>query len=478
MLFPSVAFALFFLIVYTGHRLLLPYRTAWIYFMLGASYFFYGYWDWRFVGLLVISSIVNQGIAGWMHAVPEGARRRRLLMVLALVFNLGTLGYFKYYGFLTLQVYAVCARMGWSVSLPLLDIILPVGISFFTFQAMSYVIDVYRRELEPTRTWAHFAVYLAFFPQLVAGPIVRAKTFLPQLDTFRNVQAIDVGRAASLILCGLFKKIVIANTLSQQLVDPVFAHPTAYGALDNLFAVYGYAIQIYCDFSAYSDIAIGIALLMGFHFPLNFNAPYFAVSIQDFWRRWHISLSTWLRDYLYIPLGGSRGTSARTYRNLLLTFLLGGLWHGAAWTFVVWGALHGIYLALERAVMTYRGKIPTPAVEQPLWAPGRILRMVWIFHLVCLSWIFFRSETFADAADMLRQIFTGDLQWTQMSALLLGVMVVGGFTQFMDGDRMERAWNRFSGWHPVVQGVSAAVLLVAILALGPEGVSPFIYFQF
>jgi D-alanyl-lipoteichoic acid acyltransferase DltB (MBOAT superfamily) len=478
MLFPSAAFAIFFLIVYTGHRLLLPYRLAWTYFMLGASYFFYGYWDWRFVGLLVVSSTVNHAIAVLLHKAPDGARRRRTLMVLALIFNLGTLGYFKYYGFFTMQVYAVCARMDWSVSLPLLDIILPVGISFFTFQAMSYVIDVYRRELEPTRNWAQFAVYLAFFPQLVAGPIVRAKVFLPQLDTFRDVKSIDVGRATALILCGLFKKIVIANTLSQQLVDPVFANPSAYGALDNLFAVYGYAIQIYCDFSAYSDIAIGIALLMGFHFPLNFNAPYFAVSIQDFWRRWHISLSTWLRDYLYIPLGGSKGSSARTYRNLFLTFLLGGLWHGAAWTFVMWGALHGAYLMLERVVATWRGKKPTPEAEQPLWAPGRILRMVWVFHLVCLSWIFFRAETFADATDMVRQLFTGDLKWAQMTGVLAGVMIVGWLSQFMDGVRMSQAWNRFSRWHPVVQGATAAVILIAILALGPKGVSPFIYFQF
>lgn len=476
MLFPTTVFALFFLVVYTGHRALLNHSTAWKAFMLAASYFFYGWWDWRFVGLLIVSSVLNQFIARRMHQA-DSPRTRKHWLIGALIFNLGTLGVFKYYGFFTIQAYAAFARIGITPAIPLLDIILPVGISFFTFQALSYVIDIYRRELEPTRAWLDFAMYLAFFPQLVAGPIVRAKVFLPQIETFRNVSRIDIGRATALILCGLFKKIVVANYLAQEIVDPVFANPAAYGALDNLFAVYGYAIQIYCDFSAYSDIAIGVALLLGFHFPLNFNAPYFAVSIQDFWRRWHISLSTWLRDYLYIPLGGSRLSSAKTYRNLFITFLLGGLWHGAAWTFIVWGLMHGLYLMLERVVALRRGASRTPENASFL-SVHRWLRMIYVFHLVCFTWIFFRSETFADAGDMLRQLVTAWGPSQMISGTLIWAMIVGWLCQFMDGDRLSGLWNRFTTWHPVAQGAAAAVVLMIILALGPKGVSPFIYFQF
>lgn len=476
MLFPTASFAVFFLIVYAGHRLLLPRPTAWKVFVLLASYFFYGWWDWRFVGLLMASSLVNHFIAVRMHRTLD-ERVRRVWVTTALVFNLGTLGFFKYYGFFTVQAYLAFARVGITPAIPLLDIILPVGISFFTFQAMSYVIDVYRRQLKPTRSVLDFAVYLGFFPQLVAGPIVRAKVFLPQIDGIRHIDRIDVGRAAALILCGLFKKVVVANYLAEQIVDPVFAYPAAYSALDNLFAIYGYAIQIYCDFSAYSDIAIGIALLMGFHFPLNFNAPYFAVSIQDFWRRWHISLSTWLRDYLYIPLGGSHGSSVRTYRNLFITFLLGGLWHGAAWTFIVWGLMHGLYLMLERLITSWRGTPRTPQQEAS-FAPGRFLRMVWVFHLVCFTWIFFRSETFADAADMLRQLATAWEKPELLSGTVCLAIIVGWASQWLDGARLGRAWDRFSRWHPVWQGLTAAILLTLILALGPTGVAPFIYFQF
>lgn len=477
MLFPTIAFALFFGVVYTGHRWLLPYPRAWKWFILAASYFFYGWWDARFVGLLVVSSIVNHAIARRIVR-NSAARPRTRWLTLALVFNLGTLGFFKYYGFFTMQIYWASAQFGFTPPLPLLDIILPVGISFFTFQAMSYVIDIYRRQLEPTEHLLDFAVYLAFFPQLVAGPIVRAKVFLPQLTTLFQADRIDAGRAATLILSGLFKKIVVANYLAQHIVDPVFAHPGAYGALDNLFAIYAYAIQIYCDFSAYSDIAIGLALLLGLHFPLNFNAPYFADSIQDFWRRWHISLSTWLRDYLYIPLGGSHHSSARTYRNLFITFLLGGLWHGAAWTFIVWGLIHGCYLMLERAWSQRYKKVRTPSAPSARSA-GRIIRMIIVFHLVCLTWIFFRSETFADAATMLHQLIVGwsmAPQW--ITPWLLVVLVVGWLTQFMDGNRLAALWDRCTSWNPIYQGALAALLLMVILALGPKGVAPFIYFQF
>lgn len=469
MLFPTTVFAVFYLIVYLGHRRLVQRSAIWKWFILTASYVFYGYWDWRFAGLIALSSIVNHALGVTMHRTIHESRRR-LWLIFAVVFNLGLLGFFKYYGFFSIQLYVLLSRVGLAWSPPLLDIILPVGISFFTFQAMSYVIDIYRRELEPTRTVLDFALYLAFFPQLVAGPIVRAKVFLPQLDHIGRVDRIDAGRGAVLILTGLFKKIVIANYLSAHIVDPVFSQPEAYGRLDNLFAVYGYAIQIYCDFSAYSDIAIGIALLMGFHFPLNFNAPYFAGSIQDFWRRWHISLSTWLRDYLYIPLGGSRHGSFLTYRNLFLTFLLGGLWHGAAWTFVAWGALHGAYLMVER--MGRKLINPSPSL---FW---RGVRLVAVFHLVCLSWVFFRAETFEDAWYMLRQIAMDATPSEWITPTLLLALAVGWCTQFLDGDRLRKAWDRAGTWPAWAQGLAAAIVLTVILALGPKGVSPFIYFQF
>ncbi len=477
MLFPTISFAIFFLIVYFSHRTLVSRPGLWKAFMLAASYFFYGWWDWRFVGLLAISSVVNQCCALCIHN-RDNERARRAWLILALCFNLGTLGFFKYYGFFTLQMYALLGRLGLSIPLPLLDIILPVGISFFTFQAMSYVVDIYRRELEPTQNILDFAVYLAFFPQLVAGPIVRAKVFLPQLSALSPQTSVDAGRAVMLIMAGLFKKIVIANYLAQHIVDPVFAHPAAYGAADNILAVYGYAIQIYCDFSAYSDIAIGVALLLGFKFPINFNAPYFATSIQDFWRRWHISLSTWLRDYLFIPMGGSRVSTPRIYRNLFIVFLLGGLWHGAAWTFIVWGLLHGAYLMTGRMVSVIRNKhkaVIENAGISPVW---HILKMIWVFHLVCFTWVFFRAETFADAWEMLKQFTAWNVSSTMINGTLLLFMLIGFMTQFMDGDRMMRLWNRLNQTHPVWQGAVAAIVLVLILSLGPKGVSPFIYFQF
>ncbi|MDX9793610.1 MAG: MBOAT family O-acyltransferase, partial [Kiritimatiellia bacterium] len=330
--------------------------------LLGASLFFYGYWSWKFALMLLASAVLNHAAARWIDRTAEPHARRRGVAV-AVVANLLVLGIFKYTGFLFTKLLVplavpLCARLGTTEQLitlqeqvlPVIEkIVLPVGISFYTFQALSYVADVYWRKTPVAASVLDFANYLAFFPQLVAGPIVRAADLLPQMGRFpdRSVR-LDTGRAATLILGGLFKKMVVANWLAQHLADPVFAMPEAYGAADLLLGVYAYALQIYCDFSAYSDIAIGCALLLGFHFPINFHAPYFAVTLQEFWRRWHISLSSWLRDYLYIPLGGSRGSAARTRVNLLLTFLLGGLWHGAGWTFVLWGAFHGLYLSLER----------------------------------------------------------------------------------------------------------------------------------
>jgi alginate O-acetyltransferase complex protein AlgI len=342
MIFPTIEFAAFFLVVLPLSWLLMPRPAMWKPFILAASYFFYGYADIRFVLLLAASTAVNQ-IAAKLLARRHDGR----ILAAAIVIDLGLLGWFKYYGFFSLAVATTLDRIGLSTPLPLLQVTLPVGISFFTFQAMSYIIDVYRGRTEVART-IDVAVYEAFFPHLVAGPIVRASEFLPQLSSPRDPRRIEATRALFLIAGGYFKKVVLADLIGTKIVDPVWATPGQHSSMEVLVAIYGYAVEIYCDFSAYSEMAIGLALLLGFRFPDNFDRPYAATSLREFWRRWHMTLSRWLRDYLYVPLGGSRRGNRRTYVNLMITMLLGGLWHGAAWTFVLWGAMHGTGLAGER----------------------------------------------------------------------------------------------------------------------------------
>jgi D-alanyl-lipoteichoic acid acyltransferase DltB (MBOAT superfamily) len=346
-------------------------------------------------------------------------------------------------------------------------VILPIGISFFTFQAISYVVDIYRRELEPASP-IEFAMYLAFFPHLVAGPIVRASEFVPQLRQRPDEHRIPATEAFFLIVAGLFKKVVVASWLGTEVVDPVFAVPNAHSSLEILGAVYGYAIQIYADFSGYTDIAIGVALLLGIRFPQNFDRPYASLSLQEFWRRWHITLSRWLRDYVYIPLGGNRGSEAATYRNLMLTMLLGGLWHGASWTFVVWGGLHGMYLAVGR----WRDARDPDRTRRP------VLAWLATFNLVCLAWVFFRAQTFTDAFDVLRGVFDPtDLLPAPSSGLVL-LVAAALAVQFVPRNWKIDAEVVFSRMAPVLQGVALAVAFVTIDALGPEGVAPFIYLQF
>jgi alginate O-acetyltransferase complex protein AlgI len=474
MLFPTTVFAVFFICVFFGSWFLANKKTLWKTYLLACSYVFYGWWDWRFLSLIVSCSIVNHLVA-LLLARSVNPRARRSLLLLGMVFDLGMLGFFKYYKFFVLSAYSTLHQLGLSCSLPLIDVVLPVGISFFTFQAMSYVIDVYRRDIPPAKSLLDFSTYLAFFPQLVAGPIVRARVLLPQFVDGVNRNHIDAGRASVLILTGLFKKVVIANTLAQTLVDPVFSDPGRYSAPDVLLGVYGYAIQIYCDFSAYSDIAIGIALLLGFRFPLNFNAPYFSSSFSEFWERWHISLSSWLRDYLYIPLGGSRGSSLLCYRNLFITFLLGGLWHGAQWRFVMWGALHGGYLMGERLL--------SPIIVQHVrlkrgWMlVGKLACGILVFHLICLSWVFFRAESFADAWLLLSRVSDWKAAglWSLSSVSML---CVGFAIQSVDGERLRPIWDWLNNRSFLLHGVIVAIILTTILGLGPRGVAPFIYFQF
>lgn len=474
LLFPTFTFALFITIVYPVSWLLRSRPRAWKIFILGASYVFYGAWDWRFVGLIIASSLVN-GLLAFLIARNKASGGRAWL-TLAVLFNLAILGFFKYYGFFVTEVSSVFFRMGVSVNLPLLEVLLPVGISFFTFQALSYVIDVYRRQV-PAVPLLDFSVYLAFFPQLVAGPIVRATEFLPQLYHPRALLPEEASHAALLIARGLFKKIVISTFVATQIVDPVFAVPSAHSSLEILVAIYGYSVQIYADFSAYTDIAIGIALLLGFRFPLNFDRPYAANSIQDFWRRWHITLSRWLRDYLYIPLGGNRKGRLRTYLNLMITMVLGGLWHGANITFVFWGFFHGLALAVQRAWSERRAARGTTAAATPAWQTWawRLLT----FHLVCALWVFFRSPTMDHALDIFRGLFTS---WGEpsplISGLLLAVIFASIAVQWLPPDLGRRFEEGFARMPALVQGTALGLFIAFTIALGPEGVAPFIYFQF
>jgi alginate O-acetyltransferase complex protein AlgI len=469
MIFPTLDFLLFFLVVFALVWLASPHPVARKAVLLGASYFFYGYWDWRFTFLLAASTIVNWG-AGWLLAAEKSEIRRKWIAAIAIALNLTTLGFFKYYGFFIESLDGLLRSIGWQRDLPFIEVILPVGISFFVFQGISYVIDAYRRDLPRAYSLLDVAVYKSLFPQLVAGPIVRAADFMPQLERPPRRDAVFMSMALLLILWGLFKKAIVANYLATELVDPAFLAPSEYGALDLLLAIYAYAVQIYCDFSAYSDIAIGVAALLGYHFMRNFDQPYRAQSLQDFWRRWHISLSSWLRDYLYIPLGGNRRGPVRTYVNLMITMLLGGIWHGAAWKFVLWGALHGGGLAIERAL----GLGDRP--HNTRWS--RIVCTLVIFHFVCFAWIFFRASSMENALG----IFEGLARWSEPLLLakpyLLVLIALGIAINFTPRNLLDRLEIRFQRWPVVLQGLAAGLVVVLIETMGGDGVAPFIYFQF
>jgi alginate O-acetyltransferase complex protein AlgI len=475
MLFPTATFAIFFLIVLPTSWLLMERQRLWRPWMLVASYVFYAWWDWRFIFLLAGSTVANHVLAVAIHR-SSTVHARKLLLAAALALDLGLLGYFKYVDFFLSSGQNVLSSFGLEPGIGVVSVVLPVGISFYTFMAISYVVDTYRRELEPA-SFGRFAVYLSFFPHLVAGPIVRASELLPQLKGPRSQREVNTSRAFFLILTGLFFKMVIANHLAGALVDDVFAAPNQHSSLEVLVGVYGYAVQIFADFYGYTSIAIGVALLLGFEFPQNFAAPYTAVSLQDFWRRWHMTLSRWLRDYLYIPLGGSRKGRLLTYRNLMLTMLLGGLWHGAAWTFVVWGGIHGAGLALERYRRDRRVARGLPDPLDSAWRrwAGRLLT----FHVVCFAWIFFRADSFDRAGDVLARLVTA---WGQPSPLVTGsvllAIVIGIASQYVPARTVDSVLGAFRSFPVPAQAACVALLLTVIDILGPTGVAPFIYFRF
>jgi D-alanyl-lipoteichoic acid acyltransferase DltB (MBOAT superfamily) len=471
-LFPTATFALFFMIVLPLSWLLMPHVHRWRPFIIAASFVFYSWWDWRFVFLLAGSILWNQLLAVRIHRASVQSQRKALL-TLGLAGNIALLGYFKYYDFFVSSTQNMATIVGLDLPVSVREIVLPVGISFYTFMGISYLVDTYRGDTLPT-TLEKFAAYLSFFPHLVAGPIVRPNELIPQLETPRDPRTVDTSRAFYLIATGLFKKVVIANYLAANIVDEVFAAPEQHSSLELLIGIYAYAVQIYADFSGYTDIAIGIALLLGFKFPQNFDSPYTALSIQDFWRRWHMTLSRWLRDYVYIPLGGNRKGVAITYRNLMLTMLIGGLWHGAGWTFVVWGGIHGVALCWERWRRSRPGYVEPVST---LWRRGW-QRFV-TFQIVCFAWIFFRADSFATAWEIITGLFTN---WGEPSPLVTaGVLLaiaVGIGSQYLPA-RFPRAVMAQFGRLPVAgQAVALALGLVAIQSMGPEGVAPFIYFQF
>lgn len=467
MLFPTLKFAVFFSLVLPIAWALARYNTARKCFLVFVSYVFYGFWDWRFCFLLAFSSLANYAAGRFVEA-SEGDRRR-LGVGAAVVVNLSVLGFFKYWNFFVAEFDQLMYLLGVQHQTPALDIVLPVAISFFTFHGISYVVDVYRRRVPTARSLVDLLLYISFFPQLVAGPIVRASTFMPQLERRADPASVPLARAVLLIVFGLFKKVVVANALATQLVDPVFMTPAAYGTWDIAAAVWGYAVQIYCDFSAYTDIATGTALLLGYEFPKNFDQPYRARSMGDFWHRWHISLSTWLREYLYIPLGGNRGGVVKTCRNMMITMFLGGLWHGAGMTFIVWGVLHGSALTVERLV---REKLPGRLVLPAI--PAVIL----VFHFVCLTWVFFRASDLSTALEVLAALGNWG-QPVQALTPFLAVLIAGSLVaQHLPADLLDRLSARLARVPDLALGAATGIAIVAIDAFGPEGVAPFIYFQF
>lgn len=471
MLFPTLTFGLFFLLVFAvtwAARGSNEWRKI---LLLLASWVFYGAWDWRFVALLIGSALLNWGAARAISVVPEWRRRRRKAIMLAgIAGNLAILGFFKYYGFFLEQLGTLLTGLGFARDLPLMQVVLPVGISFFTFQGMSYLIDVYKGRLAAARL-LDITLLMSFFPHLVAGPIVRGSDLLPQFRAVPRLTRETATMGLLLIVWGLFKKAVVASELSTQLVDPIFFDPAAHSRIDLIAAAYGYAVQIYCDFSAYSDMAIGIAALLGYRFPRNFDQPYRAASLQDFWRRWHISLSSWLRDYLYIDaLGGNRRGFARQCVNLLATMLLGGLWHGAKWTFVIWGGLHGGVLAIERIWDRAR-----PAGWPRLPAA---VGVVMTFHIVVLGWIFFRAESFETAILYLGGLWSGGAASAVATPLMAALILFGLSIHFTPPLLARSIALRLRRLPAPALGAATGATILLIDAMRFEGVAPFIYYQF
>jgi alginate O-acetyltransferase complex protein AlgI len=433
-------------------------------------------WTLLCVAIIFVGSTLDFYV-GRLLGRTESPSGRKALLLVSVVYYLGVLSLFKYFNFAVDSFATVASWAGLHISPTHLRLILPFGISFFTFETMSYTIDVYRREIPPADRYLDYLLFVSFFPHLVAGPIVRPKSMLPQLRA--EPVASEAMRAAGLfqIATGLCKKIVIGDTLGINLVNRVFDNPERYSSLEVLIAVYAYAIKIYADFSGYTDVAIGSAKLFGYELPKNFDAPYVSRSLQEFWHRWHISLSSWLRDYLYISLGGNRGSTWKTYRNLMATMVLGGLWHGASWNFVIWGALHGGALAVNRAWSRREPQAAAPPGETGLTL-GHVVSVIATFHFVCFAWIFFRAPTFAHATLMLERMSKLTVESPNLAPKVLAVLALGLVTHFFPRRWFERARDSFIQSPAVVQGVALAAFAYALHFAASAKAEPFIYGQF
>tara|TARA_R110002012_G_scaffold220618_1_gene392267 strand:+ start:17898 stop:19355 length:1458 start_codon:yes stop_codon:yes gene_type:complete len=485
MLFNSLDFAIFLPIVFILYWFVtqrnLQLQNA---LVVVASYVFYGWWDWRFLSLIVFSSLIDFTI-GKLLAKEERRPHRKLLLWSSILINLGFLGFFKYYNFFVDNFVQAFSFFGQSIQPNTLNIILPVGISFYTFQTLSYTIDVYHNKLEPTKSLIDFAAFVAFFPQLVAGPIERASHLLPQFYVPRQFKFINLQFGLIRILWGLFKKVVIADRLAI-LVDAVYQTPESYGGAHFIVASALFAFQIYCDFSGYSDIAIGTARLFGFKLMENFRSPYFSKSLGEFWRRWHISLSTWFRDYIYIPLGGSQVNAYRIYLNLIIVFVVSGFWHGAAWTFIIWGALHGSILILEHLFKGRKALFTnTPALLV------NTLKVLVVFSITTFAWIFFRANTTADAFYIVQHLFDfseplaqnlrgmtlylGAPLWKLLASfLLVGLLLLVEYS--VNKEKISELI--IIKQKPLIRWLLYTSMVVFILLFGSFEVDQFIYFQF
>ncbi|MDZ4861314.1 MAG: MBOAT family protein [Candidatus Hydrogenedentes bacterium] len=482
MLFNSWTFAAFIVIVLPIYYSLS--RRGQNLFLLVASYVFYGWWDWRFLGLLWVSTVVDYAVALSLDKTTSPGRRRGLISI-SLFTNLGMLGFFKYFDFFVTSAIDALSTLGIPASPPLLEVVLPVGISFYSFQTLSYALDVYRRDQPACRSFVDFALFVAYLPQLVAGPIERATRLLPQIQADRRVGQREWATGLQLILWGYVKKVAIADSLARY-ADAAFTNPAGCDALTLLLCVYAFAIQIYCDFSGYSDIARGISRLMGIELMENFRQPYLSRNITEFWRRWHISLSTWLRDYLYIPLGGNRGGPFAQYKNIMITMLLGGLWHGANWTFVIWGGLHGIFLAVHKFYLRKR-KVsfePVPIGVGPWlnYAAGVFVT----FHLVCLTWVFFRAPDLDSALAYNALLINNSAAVSSALATpdFLGLWEALFFYGLVIFALDFRCWRRASelpfteedAWWR--RGIAYAAGMLILMLVRENSSGAFIYFQF
>jgi len=482
MVFNSLAFLVFLAVV-----LVLYYRLGHRgqnLMLVGASYFFYGWWDYRFLGLLLFTSLFDYVCALKIEAQTH-LPRRKMFLAFSIMVNMGVLGIFKYFNFFASSLQAALGSLGLHPSFPTLHVILPVGISFYTFLSMSYTIDVYRGELKATRNPLDFMLYVAFFPHLVAGPIVRASYLLPQCQRPRVIKRAELENGIWLILMGYVKKVVIADRLAQ-IVDWSFSKPLPpFDNVNTWIVIYAFAFQIYGDFAGYSDIARGVSKLMGFDLVVNFRAPYLVSSPSLFWRHWHISLSTWLRDYLYVSMGGNRQGRWQTYRNLMVTMLLGGLWHGAGLAYVLWGLYHGLLLAAHRWWSEFWRQPALPTASETAGGRGKLKRIVLVlvfFHITCVGWLLFRAGGLPKGVSqgaVVKSYLEAMLNFGGMhglSALILPVGLLGGISLFFQfkNERM----NEFSIWSDSAKGVAVLGALATITVLGVFEGAQFIYFQF